>query len=73
MALGHFGVIVVSLWGDFGVMWGALWAYGSAIDSPGVSLRLLCCHFGSSVGSLLAYECVVGAPGGCFGVTLSSL
>ena len=34
VALGHFGVIVASLWGDFGVMWGALRAYGGAIGSP---------------------------------------
>ena len=73
VALGHFGVIVASLWGDFGVMWETLWAYGGAIGSPWVTLGLLCPHFGSIVGSLLGYEGGFGGLGGCFGVTLSSL
>ena len=47
---------VASLWGGFGAMWGALWAYGGANGSPGVSLGLLWFHFGSIVGSLLGYE-----------------
>ena len=29
--LGQFGVIMEPLWGDLGVMWGALWAYGGAL------------------------------------------
>ena len=60
MALGHFGLIVASLWGDFGVC-GAHWAYGGAIRSPWATLGLLWLHFGSVVGSFLGYE-------GCFGV-----
>ena len=73
MALRYFGVIVASLWGDFGVMWEALWAYGGVIGSPWVTLGLLWPHFGSIVGSLLGYEGGFGGLGGCFGVTLSSL
>ena len=56
VALGHLGVIVVSLWIDFGVMWGALRAYGGGIGSPWASLWFLWRHFGSVVGSLLGYE-----------------
>ena len=73
MALGHFGVTVASLWGGFGAMWGALWAYGGANGSPGVTLGLPWCHFGSIVGSLLGYEGGFGRLGGCFGIILSSL
>ena len=73
MALRHFGVIVASLCDDFGVMWEALWAYGGAIGSPGVTLGLPWRHFGSIVGSLLGYEGGFGGLGGRFGITLSSL
>ena len=73
MALGHFGLTVASLSGDFGVMWGALWAYGGAIGSPWVTLGLLWLHFGSIVSSLLGYEGGFEGLGDCFGVTLSSL
>ena len=41
MALGHFGVTVASLWGGFGAMWGALWAYGGANGSPGVTFGVI--------------------------------
>ena len=73
MALEHFGVIVASRWGYFGVMWVAFWAYEGAIGSPWVTLGLLCPHFGSIVGSLLDYEGGFGGLGGCFGVILNSL
>ena len=66
-------MIVPSLWGNFGVMWEALWAYGGAIGSPWVTLGLLWLHFGSIVGSLLDYEGGFGGLGGCFGIILSSL
>ena len=72
VALGHFGVIVASLWCDFGVMRGALWAYGR-IGSLWVTLGLLWPHFKSIVGSLLGYEGGFVGLGGCFGVALSSL
>ena len=73
MALGHLGVIVALLWGGFGVMWEALWAYGGAIGLPWVTLGLLWPHFGSIVGSLLGYGGGFGVLWGRFGLTLSSL
>ena len=73
MALGHFGVIVASLYDEFGVMWGALWAYGGGIGSPWASLWFLWRHFGSVVGSLLGYESGFGVLWDRFGVTLNSL
>ena len=73
VALGHFGVIVALIWGEFGVMWGACRAHGGAIGSPWVDLGLLWLYFGSVVGSLLGYESGFGGLGGCFGVILSSL
>ena len=70
MALGDRGAIVTSLWGDFGVMWGALWPYGGAIGSPWVTLGLLWPLFGS-IGVNFGYEGGFGGLGGCFGAILN--
>ena len=56
MALDHFGVIVASLWGDFGVMWGHIGHMEVPLGHFGVSLGLLWPHFGSIVWLLLGYE-----------------
>ena len=75
-----FGLTLESLWVYFGVTSGwlwvtlaPLWANEGGIGSPWASLWLLWFHFGSVVGSPLAYEDGFGVRRGRFGVTLSSL